>query len=103
MHSVSFFAHAQHKPWVVPYPTWNALALFNYLVFKLRKCDRWVAIQPCKDKPNALKRDFIYNIDMLFQKKGFQTFIYMYYKSFDIHICSSRTGSFYAFCNNRLK
>ena len=34
------FAHAQNKPWVVPHPSWNALALFNYLVFKLRKCDR---------------------------------------------------------------
>ena len=47
-----------------------------------------------KDKPKALKRDSIYNIDMLFWKKGFQTFIYIYYKSFDIHICSTRTGFF---------
>ena len=37
------------------------------------------------------------------RKKGFQAFIYIYYKSFDIHICSTRTGSFYAFCINRLK
>ena len=29
------FAHAQHKPWVVLHPTWNALTLFNYLEFKL--------------------------------------------------------------------
>ena len=56
-----------------------------------------------KDKPKALKRDSIYNIDMLFKKKGFQAFIYIYYKSFDIHICPSQTGSFYAFCINRLK
>ena len=45
------FAHAQNKPWVLPHPSWNALALFNYLVFKLRKCDRWVAIQPCIYQP----------------------------------------------------
>ena len=57
----------------------------------------------CKDKPKALKRDSICNIDMLFYKKGFQAFIYIYYKSFDIHICSSRTGSLYAFYINRLK
>ena len=31
---------------VVPHPLWNVLALYNYLVFKLRKCNRWVAIQP---------------------------------------------------------
>ena len=55
------------------------------------------------DNPKALKRDSIYNIDMLFWKKGFQAFIYIYYKSFDMHICSSRTGSFYVFCINRLK
>ena len=36
------FAHAQVKPGVVPHPLWNVLALFNYLVFKLRKCDWWV-------------------------------------------------------------
>ena len=36
-------------------------------------------------------------------KKGVRTFIYIYYKSFDIHICSTRTGSFYVFCINRLK
>ena len=46
------------------------------------------------DIPNALKRDCIYNIDMLFSKKGFQAFIYIYYKSFDVHRCSSPTGSF---------
>ena len=47
------FTHAQNKPWVVPHPSWNALALFNYLVFKLRKCDRWVAIQPCICQPRT--------------------------------------------------
>ena len=36
------------------------------------------------DIPNALKRDCIYNIDMLVSKKGFQAFIYIYYKSFDV-------------------
>ena len=56
-----------------------------------------------KDKEKALKRDSINNIDMMFKKKGFQAFIYIYYKSFDIHVCSSLTGSFYAFCINRLK
>ena len=56
-----------------------------------------------KDKPKALKRDYIYNIDMLFWKKGFQTFIYIYYKNFDIHRWPSPTGSFYAFCVNLLK
>ena len=39
------------------------------------------------DKPKALKCDSIYNIDLFFsRKKGFQAFIYIYYKSFDIHI-----------------
>ena len=57
----------------------------------------------CTDLPKALKRDSIYNIDMLFLKKGFQAFIYIYYKSFDIHICSIKPGSFIAFCINRLK
>ena len=57
----------------------------------------------CTDLPKALKRDSIYNIDMLFVKKGFKAFIYIYYKSTDIHICSSRTSSFYAFCINSLK
>ena len=28
----------------------------------------------CKDKPKALKRDSIYNIDMLFSKKRFRAF-----------------------------
>ena len=56
-----------------------------------------------KDKPNALKRDSIYNINMLFLKKGFQAFIYIYYKSIDIHIFSSWTSSFYAFWISRLK
>ena len=46
MHFV-VFAHAQNKPGVVPHPSRNALTMFNYLVFKLRKCDRLVAIQPC--------------------------------------------------------
>ena len=32
----------------------------------------------------------------------FQAFIYVYYKNFDKHRRSSRTGSFYAFCINRL-
>ena len=36
-------------------------------------------------------------------EKGFQAFIYIYFKSFDIHICSIQTGSIYAFCINRLK
>ena len=44
-------AHAQNKPGVVPHPSWNALALFNYPVLKLKKCDRWVAIQPCICQP----------------------------------------------------
>ena len=30
------------------------------------------------DKLKALKRDSIYNIDILFKKKGFQAFIYIY-------------------------
>ena len=33
------------------------------------------------DIPIALKRDCIYNIDMLFSKKGFQAFIYIYFKA----------------------
>ena len=44
-------AHAQNKPEVVSHLSWNALALFNYLVFKFRKVDRWVAIQPCICQP----------------------------------------------------
>ena len=62
-----------------------------------------ISVTIVTDKPKALKHDSIYNIDMLFWKKGFQAFIYISYKSFDIHICSSRTGSFYAFYTNRLK
>ena len=50
------------------------------------------------DKQNALKHDCIYNIDMLFEKKGSQAFIYIYDKSFDKHKYSSPTGSFYTFC-----
>ena len=42
----------------------------------------------------ALKRDCMYSIDMLFYKKGFQTLIYIYFKNFDIHSCSSPTDSF---------
>ena len=34
------------------------------------------------------------------RKRGFQAFIFVYYKSFDKHRCSSPTGSFYAFCTN---
>ena len=30
-----------------------------------------------KDKPKALKRDSIYNIEFLFLEKGFQAFIYI--------------------------
>ena len=36
-------------------------------------------------------------------EKGFHALICIYYKSFDIRICSSRTGSFYASCINCLK
>ena len=60
-------------------------------------------IRYCKDKPKALKRDSIYNIDNVVLEKGFQAFIYIYFKSFDIHICSSRSCSCNAFCINRLK
>ena len=77
----------------------SRLSLDSNSVARLYKLE----IVSTKDKPNALKRDSIYNIDMLFWKKGFQTFIYIYYKSFDIHICSSRTGSFYALCVNCLQ
>ena len=38
------------------------------------------------DKPKALKCDSIYNMICFSRKKGFQAFIYIYYKSFDIHI-----------------
>ena len=41
-----------------------------------------------------MKRDCIYNIDKLFQKKGFRSFIYLYYKSFDIHKVSVRLAHF---------
>ena len=37
------------------------------------------------------------------RKKGIQAFIYIYYKRFDIHLWSSRTGSFYALYIKRLK
>ena len=51
------------------------------------------------NQQKALKRDFIYNM-IYSSKKGFQAFIYIYYKIFDKHRCSSPTGFFLAFCIN---
>ena len=45
----------------------------------------------------------VFTILICSRKKWFQAFIYIYYNSFDIHRCSSPTGSFYPFCINLLK
>ena len=45
----------------------------------------------------------LFTILICCSRRGSPVFINIYYKSFDIHILSSRTGSFYAFCINRLK
>ena len=60
------------------------------------------------DKPKAFERDSIYNIDTILicctGKKVFgHLFTFTITYSFDIHICSTRTGSFYVLCINRLK
>ena len=55
------------------------------------------------DIQKVLIRDCIYNIDMLFSKKGVQAFIYIYKKGLGKHRCSSPTCLFYAFCINLLK
>ena len=46
------------------------------------------------DHSRALKRDFIYNMITVLEK-GIQAFIYINYKIFDKHRCSSPTGSFF--------
>ena len=56
------------------------------------------------DKPKALKCDSIYNIDLFFlEKKGFRHLYTFTVKALTYTYCSSRTGSFYVFCTNRLK
>ena len=68
------FAHAQNKPWVVPLPSWNALALFNYLVFKLRKCDRWLRYNHVSDSlenPRGSQSEIDW--DLKGQSRGYDT------------------------------
>ena len=51
----------------------------------------------------AVPRGCLQFVIVVFPDHTHLLFIYIYYKSFDTHICSSRTGSFYVFCINRLK
>ena len=58
----------------------NKFFLMIINLYKVRHvvcCEEYMKLTGT-DKPKALKSDSIYNIDMLFWKKGFQAFIYIY-------------------------